>query len=120
MKRIYLATVIAIATSFIASRRLASEAQRSTASGALAGLQSRTVEFLHWLRSLFDDWVVAVLAHRERQATIVALRRLNDRELNDIGLYRDDIGHGQRLSEWKRHHGVSAPASASRPANERQ
>jgi uncharacterized protein YjiS (DUF1127 family) len=120
MKRIYLATVIAIATNSIASRLFAAGAQGSTASGVLAGLQSRTVEFSHWLKDLFDDWVAAALAHRERQATIVALMRLNDRELKDIGLYRDDIAYGQRLSEWKRQHGVSAPASASRPANRRR
>jgi uncharacterized protein YjiS (DUF1127 family) len=120
MKRIYLATVIAIVTNSIASRLLAAGTQGSTTSGVLAGLQSRAVEFLHWLKSLFDDWVVAVLAHRERQATIIALRRLNDRELKDIGLYRDDIAYGQRLSEWKQHHGVSARASASPPVNGRR
>jgi uncharacterized protein YjiS (DUF1127 family) len=121
MKRIFPATVIAIAvTNSIVSRLLAAGVQGSTASGVLAGLQSRTVEFMHWLKSLFDDWVVAMLARREQQATMVALGRLNDRELRDIGLYRDDIAYGQRFSEWKRQHGVSTRASASRPVNGRR
>jgi uncharacterized protein YjiS (DUF1127 family) len=120
MRRIYLATVIAIATNSIASRLLASGTQGSATSGVLAALQSRTVELMHGLKSLFDDWVAAVLAHRERQATIVALRCLNDRELKDIGLYRDDIAYGQRFSEWKRQHGVSTHAPASRRATRRR
>lgn len=120
MKRIYLATVIAIATNSIASRLLAAGAQGSTSSGVLAGLQSRAVEFTHWLKDLFDDWVADVLARRERQATIVALGRLNDRELKDIGLYRDDIAYDQRFSASKRQHGVGARAATSRPANGRR
>jgi uncharacterized protein YjiS (DUF1127 family) len=33
-------------------------------------------------------------ARHERQANLFALRKLSDRELRDIGLYRCDIGEG--------------------------
>jgi uncharacterized protein YjiS (DUF1127 family) len=44
------------------------------------------------LGNLINRWVAAVIAHRERQAALVALRHLSDRDLQDIGLYRNEIG----------------------------
>ena len=44
------------------------------------------------LGSLINRWVAAVIAHRERQAELAALRHLSDRDLKDIGLYRNEIG----------------------------
>lgn len=41
---------------------------------------------------LINRWIAAAIARHERQADLFALRQLNDRELKDIGLYRDDIG----------------------------
>ncbi len=46
---------------------------------------------------LVHGWVAAIIAHRARQANLVILRSLSDRELKDIGLNRCDIGEG--LSE---------------------
>jgi uncharacterized protein YjiS (DUF1127 family) len=37
-------------------------------------------------------FVDRVIAHRERQANLVALRHLCDRDLKDIGIYRCEIG----------------------------
>ena len=48
--------------------------------------------YLARLGRLVNRWIAAVIAHRERQANLVALRRLGDRELKDIGLYRCEIG----------------------------
>jgi uncharacterized protein YjiS (DUF1127 family) len=48
--------------------------------------------FLARLGRLINRWIAAFIAHRERQACIVALRYLNDRDLKDIGIIRFDIG----------------------------
>lgn len=42
----------------------------------------------------FNDWVSAVIAHRERQAQLYVLRSLSDRELRDFGLNRSQIDNG--------------------------
>lgn len=42
-------------------------------------------------RRALNGWVAAVLAHRERQAALYALRNLDDRELKDMCLYRGQI-----------------------------
>jgi uncharacterized protein YjiS (DUF1127 family) len=39
-------------------------------------------------------WFAGVLAERARQADIVVLRHLSNRELKDIGLTRSDLGEG--------------------------
>jgi len=41
---------------------------------------------------LIDRATAAFIAQRERQANLVLLRTLNDRELRDIGLARGEIG----------------------------
>jgi Domain of unknown function (DUF1127) len=100
MNRFYLAAAIAVAVVVIvpiASRRLETGALESTIAGFLLGLRSRTIESLHRLGGRFDDWVAAVLAHLARQVTINALWRLNDRELKDVGLYRDGIASDHRI-----------------------
>ena len=43
------------------------------------------------LSRLVNRWIAAFIAHRERQANLVALRRLSDRDLNDIGICRCEI-----------------------------
>jgi uncharacterized protein YjiS (DUF1127 family) len=40
---------------------------------------------------LVNRVVATFLAHRQRQAELVLLRRLGDRELKDIGLYRSEV-----------------------------
>jgi uncharacterized protein YjiS (DUF1127 family) len=42
----------------------------------------------------FNDWVNAVIAHRERQAQLYTLRSLSDRDLQDLGINRSQIGEG--------------------------
>jgi uncharacterized protein YjiS (DUF1127 family) len=49
------------------------------------------------LARLINDWIAAVIAHREHQANLFVLRDFSDKELKDIGLYRNQIGEG--LSE---------------------
>lgn len=44
------------------------------------------------LGRLIDRWVASVIARREREAALEALRRLGDRELKDAGIYRHQIG----------------------------
>src|SRR5258708_40133330 len=48
--------------------------------------------FLARLGRLVNRVIAAAIAHRERQANLVALRHLSDRDLKDIGIYRCEIG----------------------------
>jgi uncharacterized protein YjiS (DUF1127 family) len=50
--------------------------------------------FLKALARLINNWIAAVIAKRERQANLVILRKLGDRELSDIGLSRNQLGEG--------------------------
>ena len=43
---------------------------------------------------LINRWIAATIARHKRQADIIALRQLSDRELEDIGLCRGDISDG--------------------------
>ena len=43
------------------------------------------------LGRLVNRWIAAFIAHRERQTNLVALRRLSDRDLNDICICRCEI-----------------------------
>lgn len=56
------------------------------------GVRKGVTILLARIGSLINRWVAAVIAHRERQAALVALRRLSDRDLQDIGLCRNEIG----------------------------
>ena len=55
------------------------------------GMRRGVTIFLARLGNLINRCVAAVIAHRERQAALVALRHLSDRDLKDIGLYRGDV-----------------------------
>ena len=44
------------------------------------------------LSRLVNRWVAGIIARREREAALVALRGRDDRDLNDIGIYRHQIG----------------------------
>jgi uncharacterized protein YjiS (DUF1127 family) len=48
--------------------------------------------FLARFGRLINRWIAALIAHRERQAALVALRHLSDRDLKDIGISRSEIG----------------------------
>ena len=52
------------------------------------------------LGRLIDRWIASIIASREREAALVVLRDLGDRELKDIGIYRCKIG--DTLSEIAR------------------
>jgi uncharacterized protein YjiS (DUF1127 family) len=54
----------------------------------------RTTVFLVRTRRLINRWIAARIAYRERQAALAALRRLDDRQLRDFGLYRSQIDFG--------------------------
>ena len=56
------------------------------------GIRPAAAIFLARLGRVMNRWIAAVIAHRERQAALFALRHLSDRDLRDIGIYRNDIG----------------------------
>jgi uncharacterized protein YjiS (DUF1127 family) len=60
---------------------------------ATARNRSSVGSFLVWLGRLVNRLVAAAIARHERQAEIVALRRLSDRELKDIGICRGEIDY---------------------------
>ena len=41
---------------------------------------------------LINGWIAAIIAQREHQAALAALRILDDRQLRDMGLDRGQIG----------------------------
>jgi uncharacterized protein YjiS (DUF1127 family) len=45
-------------------------------------------------KRFIDRMVAAMIARHQRQAELFVLQRLSDRELRDIGIYRDQIGPG--------------------------
>ena len=46
------------------------------------------------LAHFINGWIAAMIAHREHQANLFVLRHFSDKELKDIGLYRNQIGEG--------------------------
>lgn len=44
-----------------------------------------------WIGARLKQWAVNYIAYRERQSALAALRRFNDRELKDIGLFRCEL-----------------------------
>jgi uncharacterized protein YjiS (DUF1127 family) len=66
-------------------------------SAARSGTTRRAARvFLKTLARLINNWIAGVIAQRERQANLVILRKLGDRELSDIGLNRNQLGEGLR------------------------
>jgi uncharacterized protein YjiS (DUF1127 family) len=59
---------------------------------ATPGVRRSVAIALARLGRLINRWIAAMIAHRERQAALVALRHLSDRDLKDIGIYRGEIG----------------------------
>jgi len=47
-----------------------------------------------WLLDFVKGLIAAMIAERERQATLAVLCSLSDRELRDMGIYRCQIGAG--------------------------
>jgi uncharacterized protein YjiS (DUF1127 family) len=112
MKKIYLATVIAVVVTIsIASYLLAVGVLEPATPGVFARLRSCVSSFLGGLKGLLDDWTAAALARRERQAAIFALRQFSDLELKDIGLYRGSIA----CDSWPERKPQAGVATASAP-----
>jgi uncharacterized protein YjiS (DUF1127 family) len=61
---------------------------------ASAAIRSTFGYFISRAGQLINGAVAAIIAQRERQANLVLLRTLNDRELRDIGLGRGEIEAG--------------------------
>jgi Domain of unknown function (DUF1127). len=59
---------------------------------AAPSIRRRVAVFLVRPGRFVDRAIAAVIAHRQRQANLVALRDLGDRDLKDIGIYRCEIG----------------------------
>jgi uncharacterized protein YjiS (DUF1127 family) len=96
MSRIYFATVVAaFVTTSLATNLLVVGTRGPVTSGLTTRLRSRSRSrrlsrrFGHFV----NNQVAAMIARREQQATICALRHMSDRDLKDIGLYRGGRGH---------------------------
>jgi len=48
--------------------------------------------FTRGLFRIVNNFVAAIVAQRERQANVIILRSLSDRDLSDMGLCRNQIG----------------------------
>jgi uncharacterized protein YjiS (DUF1127 family) len=93
MSRAYFATIIAVfVTTSLATNLLLIGARGPVALGIPARLRFRR-RLSRRIRRFLDSSVDAMIARRERQATSAALRLLDDRALQDIGLYRDNLGN---------------------------
>jgi uncharacterized protein YjiS (DUF1127 family) len=93
MSKMYVATVVAIfVTTSLATNLLVVGTRGPIQSELAVRLRRRARRLGRDLKHAVDGWVVAMLARRERQAALYALRCLNDHELKDIGLYRGSHG----------------------------
>ena len=114
MSRAYFATIIAVfVTTSLATNLLLIGARGPVALGIPARLRFRR-RLSRRITCFLDAGVDAMIARRERQATSVALRHLDDRALRDIGLYRDSVGNISDIYADCR-----GEASISRPAKRR-
>jgi uncharacterized protein YjiS (DUF1127 family) len=103
MKRVYLATVIAvIIASSIAYQLLMAGSVGSATPGLLVSLRSGMRATLNRLKRLIAYRIAVALARRQRRAAIFELRHMTDRELMDIGVYRGDIPYDSLFSERDR------------------
>lgn len=120
MKKIYLVTVIAIViTMAIASHLLAVGALGPATPGLLSRLRSCLGGTFRRLKGRLDDWIAAAIARRARQAATFALRHFSDRELRDLGLYRDSMACDPRLAGCEPQAAVGDTASIPRVADAR-
>jgi uncharacterized protein YjiS (DUF1127 family) len=94
MSKSYFATIVAVfVTTSLATNLLMIGARGAGALGLPARLRFRPRRLSRRMRRFIDGCVGAMIAGRERQATRAVLRQLDDRELRDIGLYRDCVGN---------------------------
>ena len=57
-------------------------------------VQRSTRNFARSIFRVINNFVAAIIAHRERQANLTILRSLSDRELWDMGFTRSQIAGG--------------------------
>lgn len=76
----------------------------TTSRYAVPTVRRAVAVFLARLSRLVNRVIAAAIAHRERQANLVVLRRFSDRDLKDIGIYRCEIGDAlvQRAQDRQR------------------
>jgi uncharacterized protein YjiS (DUF1127 family) len=55
-------------------------------------IQRSTRLFTRGIFRIVNNFVAAIVAERERQANLIILRSLSDRDLKDMGLCRNQIG----------------------------
>jgi uncharacterized protein YjiS (DUF1127 family) len=104
MSKFYLATVAAVVvTTSLASNLLVVGTRRPVQTGIPARLRSASRRWSRRLKHIVDAAVAAMLAYRERQATLWALHRMSDRELQDIGVDRGNIGTVARDAKPRPH-----------------
>jgi uncharacterized protein YjiS (DUF1127 family) len=103
MSKIYIATVVAIfITTSLATNLLVVGARGPVTPDLSSRMRAGSRRLSRRVKSFVDNWVAAMLSHRERQASAWALQYMSDRELKDIGIYRGRIGrvegHAGQLS----------------------
>jgi hypothetical protein len=97
MNNFYVATMVAVlVTISIASYLFIAAMRGSAALGLFAGLQSPDIDVSDRVKRVFDNWVAAMLARRERQAAMSAPSHGSDSKLTDISLYRGEFAGGRR------------------------
>ena len=102
MSKVYLATVAAVVvTTSLASNVLLVGTRGPVQSGLPARIRAAVRRWLRRLKHLVDASVAAMIARRERQATLWALHRMSDRALTDIGLCRGNIAGFERFAEQR-------------------
>jgi uncharacterized protein YjiS (DUF1127 family) len=93
MSRIHLATVVAaFVTASLATNLLLVGVRGQVQSDLVLRLRCRARWLRRRLGHAVDAWVMSMLAYRERQAALHALRYFSDRELKDMGLRRGSCG----------------------------
>jgi uncharacterized protein YjiS (DUF1127 family) len=104
MTRLYLVTVAAVlVTTSLASNLLLAGSRGQVRPGLPPQLRWTARRGSRRIKRVVDGWVAGMIARRERQTAFVALHRLSDRELRDIGLCRDEIDQAVRNADlWLR------------------
>lgn len=113
MSRAYFATIIAVfVTTSLATNLLLIGARGPVALGIPARLRLRR-RLSRRIRRFIDSRVDAMITRRERHATNAALRLLDDRQLGDLGLYRDCLGNiSDTHADFRGETSISKPTDA--------
>jgi len=105
MKKFYLmSTVALIVVVAVVSQMRAAEALNPAGPGLRQRLYAAAAGLSRRLRRTVNNWIAAMIAYREHQATLSALGNLSDTELKDFGVYRGSPGsvvHRHREAKFK-------------------